>query len=27
MGKAFGVYGPVMGLPAMLGPIAAGGLV
>src|SRR6185295_12344376 len=24
MGKAFGVYGPVMGLSAMLGPIAAG---
>ncbi len=27
MGKAFGVYGPVMGLSAMLGPIAAGGLI
>jgi MFS family permease len=27
MGQAFGVYGPVMGLSAMLGPIAAGGLI
>src|SRR5207248_2581556 len=27
MGKAFGVYGPVMGLSAMLGPIVAGGLI
>ncbi|HEY1624902.1 MAG TPA: MFS transporter [Streptosporangiaceae bacterium] len=27
MGKAFGVYGPVMGLSAMIGPIAAGGLI
>jgi EmrB/QacA subfamily drug resistance transporter len=27
MGKAFGVYGPVMGLSAMLGPITAGGLI
>jgi EmrB/QacA subfamily drug resistance transporter len=27
MGKAFGVYGPVMGLSAMLGPILAGGLI
>jgi EmrB/QacA subfamily drug resistance transporter len=27
MGKAFGVYGPVMGLAAMLGPIASGGLI
>ena len=27
MGKAFGVYGPVMGLSAMLGPIASGGLI
>src|SRR5215471_15338935 len=27
MGKAFGVYGPVMGLSAMLGPIAAGGMI
>jgi EmrB/QacA subfamily drug resistance transporter len=27
MGKAFGVYGPVMGLSAMLGPIIAGGLI
>ena len=27
MGKAFGAYGPVMGLSAMLGPIAAGGLI
>jgi len=27
MSKAFGVYGPVMGLSAMLGPIAAGGLI
>src|ERR1700748_12622 len=27
MGKAFGVYGPVMGLSAMLGPIAAGGVI
>jgi EmrB/QacA subfamily drug resistance transporter len=27
MGRAFGVYGPVMGLSAMLGPIAAGGLI
>jgi EmrB/QacA subfamily drug resistance transporter len=26
-GKAIGVYGPVMGLSAMLGPIAAGGLI
>jgi EmrB/QacA subfamily drug resistance transporter len=27
MGKAFGIYGPVMGLSAMLGPIASGGLI
>ena len=27
MGKAFTVYGPVMGLAAMLGPIVGGGLV
>jgi EmrB/QacA subfamily drug resistance transporter len=27
MGKAFTVYGPVMGLSAVLGPIAAGGLI
>jgi MFS family permease len=27
MGQAFGVYGPVMGLSAMLGPIFAGGLI
>ena len=27
MGKAVGVYGPVMGLSAMLGPIASGGLI
>jgi len=27
MGKAFRVYGPVMGLSAMLGPIASGGLI
>ena len=27
MGEAFGVYGPVMGLSAMLGPIASGGLI
>ncbi|HEX5300560.1 MAG TPA: MFS transporter, partial [Streptosporangiaceae bacterium] len=27
MGKAFGVYGPVMGLSAMLGPLASGGLI
>ena len=27
MGKAFGVFGPVMGLSAMLGPIASGGLI
>ena len=27
MGKAFAVYGPVMGLSAVLGPIAAGGLI
>jgi EmrB/QacA subfamily drug resistance transporter len=27
MGKAFTVYGPVMGLSAMLGPIASGGLI
>jgi EmrB/QacA subfamily drug resistance transporter len=27
MGKAFGVYGPAMGLSAMLGPIASGGLI
>src|ERR1700719_2185695 len=27
MGRAFGVYGPVMGLSAMVGPIAAGGLI
>ena len=27
MGRAFGVYGPVMGLSAMLGPIVAGGLI
>src|SRR5271166_3021132 len=27
MGKAFGVYGPVMGLSAILGPIASGGLI
>src|SRR5689334_8316838 len=27
MGKAFGVYGPVLGLSAMLGPIVAGGLI
>ena len=27
MGKAFSVYGPVMGLSAMLGPIASGGLI
>ena len=27
MGKAFGLYGPVMGLSAMLGPIASGGLI
>jgi EmrB/QacA subfamily drug resistance transporter len=26
-GKAIGVYGPVMGLSAMLGPIVAGGLI
>src|SRR5262249_54834154 len=27
MAKAIGVYGPVMGLSAMLGPIVAGGLI
>ena len=27
MGKAFGVYAPVMGLSAMLGPIVAGGFI
>jgi EmrB/QacA subfamily drug resistance transporter len=27
MGRAFGVYGPVMGLSAVLGPIASGGLI
>ena len=27
MGRAFGVYGPVMGLSAMLGPIVSGGLI
>src|SRR5258708_2339700 len=27
MGKAFAVYGPVMGLSAVLGPIASGGLI
>jgi EmrB/QacA subfamily drug resistance transporter len=27
MGRAFGVYGPVMGLSAMLGPIVAGGFI
>jgi EmrB/QacA subfamily drug resistance transporter len=27
MGKAFGVYGPVMGLSAMLGPIVGGGFI
>ncbi len=27
MGKAFSVYGPVMGLSAMVGPIASGGLI
>ena len=27
MSRAFGVYGPVMGLAAMLGPIASGGLI
>jgi EmrB/QacA subfamily drug resistance transporter len=27
MGKAFGVFAPVMGLSAMLGPIVAGGLI
>jgi MFS family permease len=27
MGKAFGVFGPAMGLSAMLGPIVAGGLI
>jgi EmrB/QacA subfamily drug resistance transporter len=27
MGQAFGVYAPVMGLSAMLGPIASGGLI
>ena len=27
MGRAFGVYGPVLGLSAMLGPIASGGLI
>jgi EmrB/QacA subfamily drug resistance transporter len=27
MGKAFGVFGPVMGLSAMLGPIVSGGLI
>ena len=27
MGRAFGVYGPVMGLSAMLGPIFSGGLI
>jgi EmrB/QacA subfamily drug resistance transporter len=27
MGRAIGVYGPVMGLSAMLGPIVAGGLI
>ncbi len=27
MSRAFGVYGPVMGLSAMLGPIASGGLI
>ena len=27
MGQAFGVYGPVMGLSAMLGPIVSGGLI
>jgi EmrB/QacA subfamily drug resistance transporter len=27
MGKAFGVYGPVMGLSAMVGPIVSGGLI
>jgi MFS family permease len=27
MSRAFGVYGPVMGLSAMVGPIASGGLI
>jgi EmrB/QacA subfamily drug resistance transporter len=27
MGKAFGVYGPAMGLAAMLGPVVSGGLI
>ena len=27
MGQAFGVFGPVMGLSAMLGPIVSGGLI
>jgi EmrB/QacA subfamily drug resistance transporter len=27
MGRAFGVYGPVMGLSAMVGPIVSGGLI
>jgi EmrB/QacA subfamily drug resistance transporter len=27
MGKAFGIFGPVMGLSAMLGPIVSGGLI
>ena len=27
MGKAFTVFGPVMGLSAMLGPIVSGGLI
>ena len=27
MGKAFAVFGPVMGLSAMLGPVIAGGLI
>lgn len=27
MGKAFGVYAPVMGLSAMLGPLVSGGLI
>jgi EmrB/QacA subfamily drug resistance transporter len=27
MGRAFGVYGPVMGLSAMLGPVLSGGLI
>jgi EmrB/QacA subfamily drug resistance transporter len=27
MGKAFGVYGPLMGLSAMLGPVLSGGLI